>query len=668
MSSAFHRPNPWIHLSAAALACLVWTGGAADPETAPELLPAAFGIWTDSAGSSWSVEAAGNIGRIGSSMVNSGLALQIDEEKFESSRPMMTADGKELVLQGIPLDTHPGLEVQRRIRLLDTPGGLLFAELFHNGSSDPLTISVGLSTNFSGNIKTFLSERGRTEPLLLGEFETSLIVLPGASQSSRAFLFTLAGASGGVRPTISSQNRYGIAFRYRLDLGPDESGVIVHHVAQIAIPQDLDRRTLLAASRPYALDALRSRFDPDWRDLAVNATEAPEATPRGLLKAGGWGALDENQTDSDLLAAGEATRLTGKVEGGPVALTSEYGSAEFPLERLSAISGSKREGGGSPRIYLRDGQIFTGTIAGGDLGFVPTGGARIALEAASLDRLLFSGSADPDAWPTDTAAVLETRAGDRLRLLAGEGPLLNFASAWGSLSVTAADLVWLRPAAGGVGHRLSLRGGTEIEGFIEGATLSVETAEFGSVTLPAAGIKQLVTERGWALRPGEALPAAGTLLLLPGEQRLQVSIGDATLPLFVEGTKMETATAEIRRMRRENSGRETHRLERWDGGVMVGKLAMDSLAATVAGRVWQVPIGDLAGIEFAPPALDEATSAKIESLIGKLGSADWATREAASRELGAFGYLARAITQRELAETTDPEVARRLRRLLADSP
>src|SRR5690606_33377329 len=107
-------------------------------------------IWTDPAGSSWSVEAGGNIGRSGSAMVNNGLALLVDEEKFESFRPMMTPDGKELVLQGLPLAAFPGLEAQRRVRLLDHPGGLLYTELFHNGSSAAVTFSVGLSTNFSG--------------------------------------------------------------------------------------------------------------------------------------------------------------------------------------------------------------------------------------------------------------------------------------------------------------------------------------------------------------------------------------------------------------------------------------------------------------------------------------------------------------------------------------
>jgi hypothetical protein len=57
---------------------------------------------------------------------------------------------------------------------------------------------------------------------------------------------------------------------------------------------------------------------------------------------------------------------------------------------------------------------------------------------------------------------------------------------------------------------------------------------------------------------------------------------------------------------------------------------------------------------------------RIEGLITRLGSPDWAMRESATRDLGAFGYLARPVLQRELVTTDDPEVERRLERVLSD--
>jgi hypothetical protein len=96
----------------------------------------------------------------------------------------------------------------------------------------------------------------------------------------------------------------------------------------------------------------------------------------------------------------------------------------------------------------------------------------------------------------------------------------------------------------------------------------------------------------------------------------------------------------------------------------VGSARVEALSVVVAGRTWQIPLREIESIDFASPSLDAGTLAKIAALVRNLGSADWATRESATRELGAFGYLARTVLQRELAATSDPEVERRLERIL----
>ena len=47
------------------------------PESRDALVPAAMGVRTDKAGNSWDIAADGSIGRVGSNMVNHGLALEI---------------------------------------------------------------------------------------------------------------------------------------------------------------------------------------------------------------------------------------------------------------------------------------------------------------------------------------------------------------------------------------------------------------------------------------------------------------------------------------------------------------------------------------------------------------------------------------------------------------
>ena len=189
-----------------------------------KLLPAAMGIRTDKKGNSWNVEQNGGIGRIGNTMVNSGLSLSVNGQKFFSHQPLMTPDGKEFIMRGRENISLPGLQIVRRVRVLDEEGGLRYLEIFYNGSANPLTLNVNLGTNFSGNYKTFITDRGNAESVILGENEGGILVTPGSSQSNKAFLFALCAAGGSNKPTISAQNRYALTFQYRIAIAPDKPG------------------------------------------------------------------------------------------------------------------------------------------------------------------------------------------------------------------------------------------------------------------------------------------------------------------------------------------------------------------------------------------------------------------------------------------------------------
>ncbi len=636
----------------------------------PDLIPAAFGIWTDVTGSPWSVEAAGNIGRIGSAMVNSGLALLIDEEKFAPHRPMMTPDGKELILQGLPMDAWPGLRVQRRIRMMDDPGGLRYTELFLNNSANEISFSIALATNFSGNFKTFLSDHGRSEPLILGPRETSLIVLPGTSQASRAFLFTLAGASGGERPTISSQNRYALTFRYRIDLAPGESAAIVHHVAQIAIPQSMDRRSLLKSVQPFTLDRLRSGFDPDWLPFVLNALPPSKATPRTSLETGGISALDSVSTESDLLVMGEGSRLTGSVvSDGPIRLKSPLGDAEFSLEQIAAIAGPAFQKLGQTRLYLRDGQILSGTLQTKNLAFQPTEGERIALDLSRLDRLVCANATPMTAWPKQTPILLVTREGDRVRIAPTDGKteLFQLSTAWGSIPVTAENLIWLHPSeTPGVGFRVLLQNGTAGEGFLFDSAVSLSSISFGETKISALQIESLYTEAAWMLHEGDSRSPISSSITLTGNQRFDAMMAEESVTVQVDGALIQTPISEIQRIEGKDWTQDLLRvqIERWDGGVLTGFLMQPAVNIRTNGQSWIVPSIDIFQVDFASPKLTPEIQEKIKKLVIELGSEDWAVRERASRELGAFGYLAHPVLKRELATATDPEVIQRLEMIL----
>jgi len=645
------------------------------------LVPAAFGVRTDREGNSWSVERDGNIGRIGSTMVNSGLVLSVNDEKFTGFQPMMTADGSELVFQGVPFSGLPGLQAQRRVLLVERSGGLRYAELFYNGSTDPIRFSVGLTTHFSGNYQTFLSDRGRNEPVILSQSESGIVVLPGASQSTRAFLFTMADAGSAVKPTISSQNRYGLTFRYQVDLSPGETAVIVHHVTQVVIPQKFDRPTLAALTRPHAFDTLRRTFDEDWGDFIVNYSADAVETRDEALEKGGAGSLGIVAGAVDTLAIGEKTRLFGKAEGGPIRLAGRYGEIEIALDAVAAITGKGGTGARVSKVYLRDGQVFTGEITAPNLSFLQTGGARVALDPSTLDRLVMAeetpDGVTPEDWTTDSLALVETYGGDRIKVRDLAAFSINLVTPWGALPVSLDSLAWLRPGEGGLpGFRVELKDGTTVSGFAEGEELQLGETDLGSVSLKGSELKSVFTPMAPSNVAGATMAPVETVTRVTGGLALVGPISETTLPVLIEGSRLETGVSDIRKIRRIETlvGEDTSmvadaplfEIERWDGGKITGFLGLDFLSIEVEGRIWLVPVREVIEIESASPLLTPDSLGKIQALIAQLAADDWATREAATRDLGAFGYLARPLLQRELGATRDPEVGRRIERVLAN--
>ena len=647
----------------------------------PALIPAAFGVRTDREGNSWSVERDGNIGRIGSTMVNSGLVLSVNDEKFAGFQPMMTADGSEFVLQGVPFPSLPGLQVQRRVLLVERSGGLRYAELFYNGSTDPIRFSVGLMTHFSGNYQTFLSDRGRNEPVILSRSESGIVVLPGASQSTRAFLFTMADAGAEAKPTISAQNRYGLTFRYQLDLAPGGTAVIVHHVTQVVIPQNFDRPTLAALTRAHSFDTLRRTFDADWRDFVVNySADAVESRSEALAK-GGVSSLGVSPGPVDTLAIWEKTRLFGKAEGGPIRLKGRYGEIEIALDAIAAISGKAGHPGREAKVYLRDGQVFTGEVTSTGLSFLQTGGARVPLDQGTLDRLMMSEGNPEGApvkdWMSDSLALVETHGGDRIKVRDLAAFSLNLTTPWGILPVSLDNLAWLRPGEGGLpGFRVELKDGSVVSGLADGGGLPLGDTDLGVIALKSSELKSIFTPQVSTDERGTTPAPVETEIRVAGGQTLVGPISDTTVPVLTEGNRLETSISDIRKIRRLESiaGEEpamaadapAFEIERWDGGTITGFLGLDFLSIEVEGRLWLVPVREVLEIEAASPLLTPDSLGKIKALITQLAADDWAAREEATRDLGAFGYLARPVLKRELGATKDPEVGRRIERVLSN--
>ena len=645
------------------------------PQSRDALVPASMGVRTDKAGNSWDIAADGSIGRVGSNMVNHGLALEINGQELVPFQPLMTADGAEVVVFGQALADLPGVEVQRRVRLLGDAGVLRYVEFFYNGSSRDVVLDVFLKTNFSGNYQTFISNRGRTEPVILDDSETGIVVSPGPGQANRAFLFSLAGQGNPVRPGISSQNRFGLTFQYRLRLESGESASLLHGVAQVPIPQNFDRQSLLSLFEPVSLDALTGQASgEEWYDFLVNVGGSVEQDREAR---GGVEGLGVERGLRDILAIGEKTRLVGTAEGREISANGPYGEVSVPLSSVAAIVGKQGALSGLPRIFLRDGQIFSGDIALSGLSFTQAGGGRVDIQVDSLDRLVMGNTEADVDWRKSGLAMIETFSGDRLRVADSSALKLTGVTPWGELPVSLDDLTWLGPAGeNSAGHLVELLDGTRCRVFLGGSEVPFESELLGNVVLNPRDLREVTTLND-RKQPSRMLDAGmKAVARIGGGQVIVGDIGNTTLPIISDGVLIETDTSRIRQIKRVEgpaigAGGMPERVPafeilRWDGGVVRGFVRLDELSMEVSGRNWKIPLEDIERIETPWPLPDKESLKAIKNLISLLGAREWLVREKATRELGALGYLARPVLQRELTVTSDPEVSRRLERILSN--
>ncbi|MDF1823691.1 MAG: HEAT repeat domain-containing protein [Verrucomicrobiales bacterium] len=680
MNLPFHRilflPSTVIGLGTLLLLSCGQESTSAQDSADQRLVPAAMGIRTDRKGTSWNVESNGTIGRIGSTMVNSGLALSIEGEDFSGFQPMMTADGKEFVIPGRPFVNVPGLQVQRRIRLLEDDGILRYAEMLYNGSTDPVSITLSLDTNFSGNYQTFLTNRGRTDPVLLEDSETSLVVLPGAAQSTRAFLFVLADEESEIKPSISAQNRYGLGFQYPVTLAPGETKIILHQVAQVIIPQNFDRTTLLKLFRPYS--------------FAETATNLPEAWTGRLANVGTNAHIDTNQPSEsfgirslgvpagprDILVIGDKTKLLGEASGGVVSIKNSYGETTVPFDDLAAIRGRGGEDSAWSKIFLSDGQIFSAEVGIPDLMFTQTGGDQLALDLSTLDRLIMAEQKGKNPNEGTSFGMVETYRGDRIKVIASDSMKIEGLTPWGKLPVSLNDLVWLGPSPTiQNGHWIEVSDGTRCLIFLNDDSIPLDSLLLGDINLEARQLRSIFTPQSDKKGRWDNEVGIRTVIQVSGSQRLIGDISNSTLPVVSDGIRIETATSKIRRIERLRGmalSRDglpemapSFEIERWDGGILTGLIDLDLLSLRVHGQDWKIPLNDIVKIETPSPELNSEALEKMAALLNLLGAEEWSVREKATRELGAFGYLANPVLRQHLRTTDDPEVSRRIERILS---
>jgi len=642
-----------------------------------KLVPAIYRQETDDDGNEWNFQQNGVLGRTTDSLISGAHLLQINNNQFYNYQPLMTEDGVEYVLDN--KQQNIGIDIVRRVQLVKKDGVVRYLEIFKNSSPTVSNLAVELRSNLGGRFKEFYSDRGRRNPTTLEEKESGLVIIP-KNKGPKAVIYTLASPKGSLKPTITHQNEYQLNAQFQVTIPPGQTVVLIHTVRQVPVPDKFDAKTLSRLFRQSGFSRYVKTVPADLRPYLANYIDGRAFGGASLLETTSIDGLGVERARTDVLAMGERTRLLGGASCGRLSLEGDYGRAEIPFEEVDALVGEGYNGSRGGRVFLKDGQVISGKLEVEDLRFVMPNGASIELSGEGLDRLVRGESGDTKRAGRSSSALLETYQGDRLAIVDDGLLTMGCVTPWGAIRFGLDEILWLSPPEEEpVGHHIEFKDGSRFFAFLTGSEVSFKTKLFGMQTLDSQRVRSIVTAGAFTRQKKLSAEMSGDPvaqqphILLSGSQRMIGRIDAPVIGVITNAKLIELPPDTVRRMRslREDGDgiagdSAPFEILLWGGSVITGHLSEAVLPVRVRSEVWQVPVGDVLEVITPHPQISDVSRHKVASLIRDLGDDDWRKRDNASAELAEYGYLAKPLLEESLKVNPDPEVARRVEKLLAE--
>jgi len=622
-------------------------------------------IITDKKGGEWFIEQNGGLQRnsSGASMLGNCMMLQLGSQQFYSPQPMVTADGREIVMSS-PQPMN-GVSITRRINVLEREGGLRYVEEFTNTTTRDLTLTVEIRHGFNNQAKGFFSDTGRgfKDPLQLGE--SGILALPGTDDANApAVLLTLCAPGVSTPPRVTLRNSYQVSVLHTLTLPAGQSAALVHGIAQIKLSPGVKPEEAAKACRFFAMPRLTRGLPKATLKMAVNLEV--KTGSRGLaawFPEALWGVVPES---TDLLVLDASSRLRGRASARSAGMTCALGKVEVPWDSLAAVTGGQHSQERRSWLWLRDGQRWSGALDLPGLKFSLSSGAD--LELSNPPKLILAKPLEATPPPT-THALLELWSGDRIAFVVAGS--FDCDTPWGRQTVAWADVVTLTaPESWTLGGLLQLQDGTRLRVMPVLGNVTLNTKSFGPQPFDLSQqMRHVITPLAAKMPEDDAEPAASFVDL--SADQLLVGRVTTTLTLNTHEGSFPLAPNNIRELRDITEYDDVERGPRrfqadlWGGGSLTGSLRIGTLRVEGRGHAWEVPTRHLLRLVNPVPVTASALMRRIGQLIQELGNAEWKTRERASTELREMGALARGSLQEALKTATDAEVTRRLEELLA---
>ncbi len=596
---------------------------------------------------------------------------------------LMRADGSEYVVRG----RIGHLEVERRFRVDRKTSGVRVVESLRNTSSTPQQAALVIYAQLNYRYQSVVTNLGRVAGATLQKKETGVAGLM-ATPVRGLVVYQLCGSNSRVKPRIVANNNQTLQFHFNVQVPANGRISLMHSAVVLAQPRTPSPNSVDKFFKPFRGRRYGADLPRDIRRAMIN-------TRRG---GGGDGssipsveqALAVTPGSLDQLAFSEETLLQGTASCKKLTVASAHGEVLVPFDRVAAIVGG-RHATLEPHVHLRDGQKLVGPVAAKGLRFEMTSGMAIDLDVAKLDRLVLRdvavvvpsgdsggtgegpGEGPGAARPSrDVAYLIETFEGNRLRTQK-KTESLRVATQWGEMSIPVEELKRVYLAGDEIpGYWVELNDESRFRAFLRDDKLEMKSDLFGAITFRPHQLRRIVAVR--AKRPGDEEDLGDVAfphLTLAGGDMFVGRIDLDALHFLAPGGTLPQPPAQIRLLHNELEGSPPDpgqslrfRAEIWGGGHITGEIRELVVPVQTARGTLRVPVRDLVDVHVPTPIVPEVLRVRLRDLITDLGHPSWEKREAASSALEDLGELAKQALQQVLRETKDPEVERRVRRLL----
>lgn len=544
-------------------------------------IPERFFQVQDELGFFWQAASNGALTSGETQYLQSGLNLLVDGDVFAPAEAW-ARESDELRL----IETRPALTITRDLVFDRQRSAVRILDTIANRGNAEARVAVVLRTTYPFAWQSLHGTGGgllgSDADLRLGERDYSLGVRFNRAEGRHDTFFIVSSEKGALKPGLAaSANARELSFSYELSIPPGDSRSLLHWVMQRNLPdagEDLPALAAFVQRDRLVQPGLTEAEAAKVVNFAPGAFQAETSVPanlRGLLALNGvLDAIGMARRSDDVHWISATNQVSGAMARDRV-LTIDLpsgGEREVAVGELAAIRGGTAAGQGG-LFYLRDGRVFSGTLASGELLWTPAGGAAGAAEARPLPldevNLLLFSVGPGDGTPPATATHFLQLADGSTHAVKDESGAWDWIAPWGRTTLPWDELVEAGRAASGASWRVVRADGSSWSAMLPQARVTFATVSDEAMEVNAASVRRIwragaaqLVIPGFSDRwldfpeiPSGLAPAEG--FLLAGNQLLAGSFAEETLLFADGGRKIPVESAGVVALRRPADGGDT---------------------------------------------------------------------------------------------------------------